>query len=191
MWKPRSWKELVMKNRTDAELVAIYSETGDENAFSEIMSRYGKMVHGVCRKYVQDIHEAEDLSQMVFMVLTEKAKSLKEGKALSPWLYGVAKNLSLQALARRVRRIRHAETLFLMESMREGQVEPIHDHGLAVADSQVRAGEDVGGVAHRSNRLKITAKIASKITMKVMPSTAAEVAASPTPRAERLATEPR
>lgn len=109
-----------MKNRTDAELVAIYSETGDENAFSEIMSRYGKMVHGVCRKYVQDIHEAEDLSQMVFMVLTEKAKSLKEGKALSPWLYGVAKNLSLQALARRVRRIRHAETLFLMESMREG-----------------------------------------------------------------------
>ena len=73
---------------------------------------------------------------------------------------------------------------------RQGEVEPIHDDVRAVADRQVDAGEDVGA-AHRSNRLKITAKSASEITMKVMPSTAADVAASPTPKAERLATDPR
>ena len=59
------------------------------------------------------------------------------------------------------------------------------------ADGQVLAGQDGGLVAHRLKRLKITANKASEITMKVMPSTAADVAASPTPRAERFATEPR
>lgn len=92
---------LMMQEKTDAELIEILVTAQGEAAFSEIVSRHDKMVYRVCREILHDGYEAEDASQEVFALLTQKAKSLKNRNKLGPWLYGVARNVSLQMLRRR------------------------------------------------------------------------------------------
>ena len=74
----------------------------------------------------------------------------------------------------------------------ETEIDTGHDHPVPMADGEPFTGQDGGRGGHQKlKRLKTTANKASETTINVMPSTAAVVAASPTPRAEGLATEPR
>jgi RNA polymerase sigma factor (sigma-70 family) len=62
------------------------------------------MVLGVCRRVLAHSADAEDAFQAVFLVLVRKARSIKSGERLGPWLYGVAVRVALKARARRAHR---------------------------------------------------------------------------------------
>ncbi len=55
------------------------------------------MVHGVCRRLLDDEHDAEDAFQATFLVLFHKAPTLHPGSCVGPWLYGVARRTALKA----------------------------------------------------------------------------------------------
>ena len=67
----------MVQEKTDAELIAMFVVTQDEAAFSEIVSRYDRMVYRVCREILSDNYESEDACQEVFSLLAQKAKLLK------------------------------------------------------------------------------------------------------------------
>ena len=48
------------------------------------------MVMGVCRQILRRPHDADDAFQATFLVLVRKARSIRVGDSLAPWLYGVA-----------------------------------------------------------------------------------------------------
>ena len=75
-----------------------------EAAFSALVARHGPMVLGICRQLLGDIHDAEDAFQATFLVLARRAGSLRDPARLAPWLYGVARRISLRAKGRRDRR---------------------------------------------------------------------------------------
>ena len=78
-----------------------------EAAFAALVARHGPMVLGVCRQLLGDVQHAEDAFQAVFLVLAQKARSIRDPDLLGNWLYGVAirtARCARQQIGRRRRR---------------------------------------------------------------------------------------
>jgi RNA polymerase sigma factor (sigma-70 family) len=92
---------------TDAELLNLFLEDGDEAAFATIVERHGRMVLGVCRQLLNDRQETDDAFQATFLVLVHKGRSIKKANSLAHWLHGVARRIALKANAHASRRRRY------------------------------------------------------------------------------------
>src|SRR6516164_6769497 len=88
----------------DGELLRRFAATGDANAFELLLWRHERMVMGVCRRVLRDVHDAEDAFQATFLVLARKARLIAARRALTTWLYTVAYRVALNALKERTRR---------------------------------------------------------------------------------------
>ncbi len=81
----------------DSQLLTRFILHRDEAAFTDLLTRHGPMVMGVCRRVLGDWHEAEDAFQATFLVLARKAGSVGKPELLANWLYGVAFRTALKA----------------------------------------------------------------------------------------------
>ena len=87
---------------SDGELLHRFTSGGDDSAemaFSVLVERHGAMVLRVCRGVTGDRTEAEDAFQSTFLILARKARTVRVGETLAPWLYGVARKVSARAVA--------------------------------------------------------------------------------------------
>ncbi len=82
---------------TDAELLRRFITCNDQNSFAILLDRYAGMVMGVCRRIVGETHLAEDVFQATFLVLSKKAKTLRDTGTLPAWLHRVALRLALRS----------------------------------------------------------------------------------------------
>lgn len=82
--------------------------TGDETAFQQVVEAYQERVLNTCLGLVPNLHDAEDLTQEVFIELWRSAGSFRGDARLSTWLYRVAVNKSLELLRSRQRKKRFA-----------------------------------------------------------------------------------
>jgi RNA polymerase sigma factor (sigma-70 family) len=94
---------------TDEQLLRAFLAERDEAAFAALVRRHGRMVLGVCRRVLGNLHDSEDVFQATFLVLAQKAPTVAKCEALPSWLYKVAYRISLKARARHARR-RQKET---------------------------------------------------------------------------------
>lgn len=82
---------------TDAELLALFKKTTQNQYLGELLERYSLLVFGVCIKYLKDQTSAQDATQQVFeKVIKEVVKY--EIPYFKSWLYSVAKNQCLMEL---------------------------------------------------------------------------------------------
>jgi RNA polymerase sigma factor (sigma-70 family) len=92
---------------SDAELLGRFTSRRDGSgdvAFGAIVERHGGMVLGICRRVLRDRVEADDAFQATFLVLVQKARSVRVDDSLGPWLSGVARRVATKARAGAVRR---------------------------------------------------------------------------------------
>src|SRR5262245_56503039 len=95
------------EGRSDRQLLEAYAGANDQAAFATLVRRHGPMVLGVCRRVLQDVHNAEDAFQAVFLTLARKAALLRQGEALTAWLHGVSYRVALRARRDAARRRKH------------------------------------------------------------------------------------
>lgn len=95
----------------DAELLELYIDRADQTAFAVLLHRHGPMVYQVCSRILSDEQDAEDALQVTFLLLARKAHSLRDPKALSAWLHGVALRVSRKAKSLAARRHQVMEQL--------------------------------------------------------------------------------
>lgn len=89
---------------SDAGLLERFAVERDDAAFEGLLRRFGPMVFAVCRRILNDVHEAEDAFQATFLVLAQKAPSLTRRDLVGNWLYGVAFRTAKRAKADAARR---------------------------------------------------------------------------------------
>ncbi|MEQ9619879.1 MAG: sigma-70 family RNA polymerase sigma factor [Deltaproteobacteria bacterium] len=82
------------KELFDEELVTRYLENEDEEAFNEIVDRYGWKIHRLAFRITHDMRNADDVLQEVFLTLVEKLHTFRQEARFSTWLYRVATTVS-------------------------------------------------------------------------------------------------
>src|SRR5438876_8296128 len=95
------------EGRSDRQLLEAYATANDQAAFTALVRRHGPMVLGVCCRVLQDVHNAEDAFQAVFLILARKAALLGKGDSLTGWLHGVSYRVALRARRDAARRRKH------------------------------------------------------------------------------------
>ncbi|MBZ6255753.1 sigma-70 family RNA polymerase sigma factor [Streptomyces olivaceus] len=83
----------------------------DEEAFAVIYRRWGSLVHTMATRSLGDTHEAEDVTQQVFVGAWRGRHGFRpERGALGAWLVGITRRKIVDALAARTRRLALVES---------------------------------------------------------------------------------
>jgi RNA polymerase sigma factor (sigma-70 family) len=96
---------------SDEQLLHAFAVHRDEEAFAVLVHRHGPMVLRVCRRILGHEQDAEDVFQATFLVLAQKAASLRKKTALASFLHGIACRLALAAKRSAARRHKHESSL--------------------------------------------------------------------------------
>jgi RNA polymerase sigma-70 factor, ECF subfamily len=104
---------------------------GDPDAYRGLVERYGAELHAHCYRMLGSLHDAEDALQETLLRAWRALPRLSRQSSLRNWLYRIATNVCLDALARRPARvlpIGHPESSNDGEPLAEGNwIEPYPD----------------------------------------------------------------
>lgn len=97
---PVSWTGLLLWLRSlpagedpqagDAQILNLYIDHNDQEAFTTLMQRHGPMVLTVCQRWLNQEQDVEDAFQATFLILAKKASTIRKKDSLASWLHGVA-----------------------------------------------------------------------------------------------------
>lgn len=97
-----------------------FVETGDEEAFGQLVSRHFNLVHGTALRVTNgDSPLAQDIAQTVFTDLARKARFLPAEVRLAGWLYQAARFTASKAIRTEQRRRAREEVFIMNESLSE------------------------------------------------------------------------
>lgn len=71
-------------------LLVLRCQTGDEDAYRELVGRFGPRLRYFLRKLVGQIDRADDLAQEVWIDVLRQLPRLKDAGAFTTWLYRIA-----------------------------------------------------------------------------------------------------
>lgn len=98
--------------KTDAELLVEFSRSGHHAAFAALVRRHGGMVHGVAMRVLSNHHDAQDVSQAVFLVLARESGNLARKPSVAGWLHTASRRAALDVLrSRQSRQRREQDTM--------------------------------------------------------------------------------
>jgi len=77
---------------------------GDQKAFQELVERYKRKIYHLAYDILGDHHEAEDISQEVFIRVFRSIKSFRRDAKMSSWIYKITVNTSIDSLRKKKRK---------------------------------------------------------------------------------------
>jgi RNA polymerase sigma-70 factor (ECF subfamily) len=100
--------------------------TGDHAAFHELVGRHKKKIYYLAYDITGDHHEAEDISQEVFIKMYRSLKTFRRDAKMSSWLYQITVNASIDSLRKKSSRqatpISEFDRLNIQESLAASKV---------------------------------------------------------------------
>lgn len=73
------------------EELAEHCQDGDQRAFAELLDRYGPRIHRFLLGLVGNAHDAEDLTQDVFVKAYRNIQSFDTRRSFGPWVFTIAR----------------------------------------------------------------------------------------------------
>lgn len=77
----------------------------DKDAFKEIYEAYSDMVYNVALSYTKNVHDAEEITQDVFLSVFKNYGKYRAQAAFRTWIYRIGVNTSLNFLKRKKRQL--------------------------------------------------------------------------------------
>src|SRR5689334_7248310 len=110
-----------MQELDDAALLREYVERNSEEAFAALVARHVNKVYSVARRHTGNPHQAEEITQAVFVILARKSHSLGRRVLLSGWLYQTARLATLTFVRGEIRRARREQEAYMQTVLNEGK----------------------------------------------------------------------
>src|SRR3954454_22599631 len=95
-----------MQELDDIALLRHYTEQNSEEAFATLVSRHVNKVYSVALRHTRKPHQAEEITQAVFVILANKSRHLSKRVVLSGWLYQPARMTAVIFIRGEIRRAR-------------------------------------------------------------------------------------
>src|SRR5260370_35896086 len=92
---------------SDSDLLRLFVDKHDEEAFAVLMRRHGPMVLSVARRHLDRSGDSDDVIQATFLLLVQKARGIATGESLGSWLHGVALRLAYALRQQNQERSKH------------------------------------------------------------------------------------
>jgi uncharacterized protein (TIGR03435 family) len=106
--------------QTDAsKLLLDYAENASEEAFAALVKQYVHLVYSVALRQVGDPHQADEITQVTFIVLAKKAMQLRHEKALSTWLFQTARLIAKNSVRSEMRRHQREQEAYRQSVLQE------------------------------------------------------------------------
>ena len=152
--------------QSDWQLLREYIEHGSERAFSQIVAKYIDLVHSAAVRQVRDNQLAEEVTQVVFIVLAKKAKKLGANVILSGWLHKTARFAALNILKTEARRKSHERKAAQMHG-ESYQVDSSWNHLSPLLDAAVArlSDRDRAAITLRYFQRKTIAEVAAAMSI--------------------------
>jgi RNA polymerase sigma factor (sigma-70 family) len=123
--------------KEDAELLREYATNGSEEAFTELVSRHVGMVYSVAIRQTGNPHQAEEITQAVFIILARKAASLNRVRILSGWLFHAAQLTASNYLRSELRRRDREQEAFMQSNVDEHSKEDVWNQMAPMLDGAI------------------------------------------------------
>jgi len=125
-----------MQELDDISLLREYVNHESEDAFAALVARHVNKVYSIALRHARNPHQAEEISQAVFVILARKAQRLGGQVILSGWLCRTAQLTAVTFVRSETRRARREEaymrnTLAETDSDVWPQIEPLLDAAMA------------------------------------------------------------
>ena len=114
-----------MVEPTDIALLQDYVLRNSEEAFTTLVQRHIRLVYSVALRQLGNTHQAEEVTQAVFIILARKAAGFRRGAMLTGWLYQTARLTTANFLRSERRRQRREQEVYMQAEIRESQAEPV------------------------------------------------------------------
>ena len=108
-----------MSDHNDHQLLAEFSRTESDAAFAALVARYVNLVYSTAFRFTGNTHQAEEITQAVFIILARKAEKLSPRVVLSGWLYQVARLTSANLMKREIRRQHREQEVYMQSALNE------------------------------------------------------------------------
>ena len=127
-----------MTDVSDMELVRQYHRQGSEAAFATLVRRHISLVYSAALRHTGLAAHAEEITQVVFIILARKAASLRPDTLLAGWLYETTRLTSLSFLRGERRRQGREQEVYMQSNLPEAkadfawdQMSPLLDEALS------------------------------------------------------------
>src|SRR4029077_7619213 len=106
----------------DTELLHVYATDESEAAFRTLVERYLPLVYSAALRQVRNPAMAEDVTQVVFIVLARKAAHLSSGTVLPAWLFRTTRHVASRALRTEIRRQKREQEALHMQTTESSDI---------------------------------------------------------------------
>jgi RNA polymerase sigma factor (sigma-70 family) len=96
----------MLESATDPQLIKNYL-SGNAGAFSELVRRHVGLVYSAALRQTRNVQTAEDVTQAVFLLLSQRARHFGSGVVVAAWLYRAAHFAAKDAIKKQRRRQFH------------------------------------------------------------------------------------
>src|SRR5262245_39127670 len=121
----------------DSVLLKEYVEHGSEEAFAALVARHVDKVYSVALRHTRNPHQAEEITQAVFVILARKSRQLGKRVILSGWLCRTARLSAVTFVRSEIRRTRREQEAHVQNLLSESesqvwpQIAPLLDAAMA------------------------------------------------------------
>jgi RNA polymerase sigma factor (sigma-70 family) len=103
-----------MQELDDNVLLREYVDHDSAEAFATLVTRHVNKVYSVALRHTRNPHQAEEITQAVFVILARKSRGLGRGVVLSGWLYQTARLTAVTSIRSETRREQEAHMQALL-----------------------------------------------------------------------------
>src|SRR5947207_11676158 len=121
----------------DSVLLKEYLEHGSEEAFATLVARHVNKVYSIALRHTRNAHQAEEITQAVFVILARRSRQLGKRVILSGWLCRTARLSAVTFVRSEIRRTRREQEAHMQSLLNESesevwpQIAPLLDAAMA------------------------------------------------------------